>query len=385
MDHRFSYTDRLPSETDHLSAGAECPSSDPDLSRRAALILAGGRSSRMGADKPLLKIGGETLLERAVRFWRESGRVGRILIANGQPGHLEPLPEGTQAVYDLEEGRGPMAGLIAAFRQSDADVLYVSAVDMPFLRRDAILPVPPGDAAVYHCAGRRQPLFGVYRRSILPKAEAVLAEGCGTLNVLLDRCDTLIADLPDFESSLFSNINTPEDLQRARAGQPPVIAVCGWHNAGKTTFLSRLIPALRARGLRIGLFKHDGHGFDMDKPGTDTYILTEAGADPVSIIGPERYALLGTGVTFPEQLRFLYGDCDLIFAEGFKYSAYPKIEFRRAAVGRPRIVTDDTLVALVTDAPADPETDPDVPGAARIPLDDIEGCADLLCRIFLAK
>ena len=154
MDHRFS--------TEDLT--------------RCALILAGGRSSRMGTDKPLLKIGDETLLERAVRFWRESGRVSRILVANGQPGHLEPLPEGAEAVYDLEEGRGPMAGLIAAFRQTDADVLYVSAVDMPFLRKDAILPVPPGDACVYRCGGGLQPAFAVYRRSILPLAEKKLAE-----------------------------------------------------------------------------------------------------------------------------------------------------------------------------------------------------------------
>ena len=353
-----------------------------DRLSRCALILAGGRSSRMGTDKPLLKIGDETLLERAVRFWRGSGRVDRILVANRQPGHLEPLPEGAEPVCDLEEGRGPMAGLVAAFRQSDADVLFVSAVDMPFLRKDAVLPVPPGDACVYRCGGGLQPTFAVYRRSILPLAESMLAEGCGKLHELLRRCDAWVSELPDTEASLFFNVNTPEDLLRARAGEPPVVAVCGWHNAGKTTFLTRLIPELRARGLKIGLFKHDGHGFEMDKPGTDTYVLTEAGADPAGIIGPERFAVLGTGVTSPEQLRFLYTGCDLIIAEGFKYAPYPKIEFRRAAQGRPRIVTDDTLLALVTDIPADPEQEANLPDAPRFSIDDIAGCADLLCRTF---
>ena len=104
-----------------------------------ALVLAGGRSSRMGADKALLNWGGETLLERAVRFWRESGRVERILVSVGPQAHFSAaqLPEGVQAVADLERGRGPMAGLAAAFACSDADVLCVGAVDMPNLTAEA--------------------------------------------------------------------------------------------------------------------------------------------------------------------------------------------------------------------------------------------------------
>nr|MCR5538516.1 molybdopterin-guanine dinucleotide biosynthesis protein B [Lachnospiraceae bacterium] len=82
------------------------------------------------------------------------------------------------------------------------------------------------------------------------------------------------------------------------------------------------------------------------------------------------------------QLRFLYRDCDLIIAEGFKYAPYPKIEFRRAAQGKPRIVADDTLLALVTDVPADPEQEANLPDAPRFSIDDIAGCADLLCRAF---
>ena len=126
--------------------------------RRYALILAGGRSRRMGRNKALLRLEErtETLLERAVRFWRESGAAERIFVAAGQPGYLPDLPEGAEPVYDLMEDGGPMAGLLSAFRRTDAGLFYLSAVDMPYLCREAIPPVPLAecDASVYLLNGR---------------------------------------------------------------------------------------------------------------------------------------------------------------------------------------------------------------------------------------
>ena len=126
--------------------------------RRYALILAGGRSRRMGGNKALLRLEKrtETLLERAVRFWRESGAAEKIFVAAGQPGYLPDLPEGAEPIYDLIEDGGPMAGLLSAFRKTDAGLFYLSAVDMPYLCREAIPPVPLAecDASVYLLNGR---------------------------------------------------------------------------------------------------------------------------------------------------------------------------------------------------------------------------------------
>ena len=69
-------------------------------------------------------------------------------------------------------------------------MLCVSAVDMPNLTAEAVLPVPKGDAAVYRLNGRREPLFGVYRRSVLPAAQKLLAEGKGKMGLLLDAVQT---------------------------------------------------------------------------------------------------------------------------------------------------------------------------------------------------
>ena len=321
-----------------------------------ALVLAGGRSSRMGADKALLNWGGETLLERAVRFWRESGRVERILVSVGPQAHFSAaqLPEGVQAVADLERGRGPMAGLAAAFACSDADVLCVSAVDMPNLTAETVLPVPKGDAAAYRLNGRREPLFGVYRRSVLPAAQKLLAEGKGKMGLLL---------------------NTPGDALRARAGTPPAVAVVGWHNAGKTTFLRGLIPALTARGVRVAAIKHDAHGFEMDHEDTDTWHLRRAGAESAAILGPDSWAVLGRGERTFEDIRRTLPKVDLILAEGFKYSPLPKLEIHRKAAGHPLIVQDETLLTVLTDEPLEVE-------APQMSLTDFETCADLLCRQF---
>lgn len=345
-----------------------------------ALVLAGGHSSRMGTDKALLNWGGESLLERAVRFWRGSGLVERVLVSVGSENHFTPdqLPESVQIVVDREQGHGPMAGLAAAFECSDAEVLYVSAVDMPNLSREAVLPLPRGDAAVYQLNGRLEPLFGVYRRSALPVAQRLLASGQGKMRLLLDALSTEYYYAPPILQPVFQNLNTPEEALRARAGTPPAVAVVGWHNAGKTTFLRGLIPALNARGVRVAAIKHDAHGFEMDHEQTDTWFLRQAGAADVAILGPNGWAALGSERRTMDDIRRILPPVDLILAEGFKYSLLPKLEIHRRALGQPLITADETLLALLTDETV-------LSAAPQMAPDDFDGCAELLCARFGLK
>ncbi len=341
---------------------------------RCALVLAGGRSSRMGRDKALLRWGEETLLERAVRFWRASGRVDRVLVAEGAPGHFPALPPGALAVPDRAPGRGPMEALVSAFLASGAELLYVSAVDMPNLTAKAILPPPEHDAAVYRRPGRVEPLFGVYRRSVLPAAEGLLERGRGGMSDLLAAVKTDYYYTPPCLERVLQNLNTPADCLAARAGNPPMVAVTGWANAGKTTFLLGLIPALARRGVRVAAVKHDAHGFEMDREGKDTWRLARAGAESVAILGPDRWAALGRGERSLEELRRALPPADLILGEGFKRSPLPKLELHRAGSGG-LICRDDSLLAVVTDQ----ELETAVP---RFGWEDYEACAGLLCRTF---
>ena len=345
--------------------------------RVCALILAGGRSSRMGTDKPMLSIGGQTMLERAVLFWRSVPEVGSVLVAGGTEAHFSELPSGAVSIPDLYPGSGPMAGLHAAFALTDAAVLYVSAVDMPFLRKDALLPVPDADASVYRKDGFPEPLFGVYRRSCLSAIEECLSSGNPRMTDLLGMVRTEYVPLPDTLQNTVDNLNSPADYLRALAGTPPLLAFTGWSGSGKTTFLEKLLPVLIARGLRVSVIKHDGHGFDMDRPGKDTYRFAAAGAVATAIAGPNGWAVLSSEKTDALALRDKLPPCDLILAEGLKYADIPKIEVHRAATGKPFVCRDRTLLAAVTDEKIDGISVP------QLGLEDTEPCADLILRTFL--
>ncbi|HKJ03263.1 MAG TPA: molybdopterin-guanine dinucleotide biosynthesis protein B [Longimicrobiales bacterium] len=140
---------------------------------------------------------------------------------------------------------------------------------------------------------------------------------------------------------------------------PPVICIIGKKKSGKTTTAVGLVRELAARGYRVMTAKH-GHGFELDAPGTDSYRHRhEGGAHRVVMAGPEQVAVMGGwgegGEAALEELVARYlDDADVVVAEGFKTSSFPKIEvFRRATHERPFYGSDPdrdaTYVALLTD------------------------------------
>ena len=345
--------------------------------RVCALILAGGRSSRMGSDKASLPFRGDTLLAHAVSFWKSVPAIESVIVSVGAEDHLDSLPDGVIAVPDLFPGCGPMAGLHAAFALTDAQLLYVSAVDMPFLQAGALLSPPEGDAAVYVLGDRPEPLFGVYRRTAFPAIEASLRAGERKMQVLLDRIDTEYIPLPEDLVPVISNLNTRPDFFRALAGTPPLVLFVGWSGAGKTTFLEKLLPCLAVRGLRTAVIKHDAHGFTTDSPGKDTWRLAQAGATCTAISGPNGWAVLSGEQIALGELREKLPDADIIICEGFKTEDFPKIEIHRRAAGKPFLPRDGTFLAVVTDEPADA-------GIPQFGIEDAEACAELIMDTFFA-
>ena len=126
-------------------------------------------------------------------------------------------------------------------------------------------------------------------------------------------------------------------------------------NSGKTTLIEKIVPILKARGLRVAVIKHASGGFDLDKPGKDSWRFQQAGADSVILVGPDRVALMKKIEHVPslQELEQLAGDVDIALYEGFKESAKNKIEvFRHGVSGEyPLSLNDPSYLALVSDRP----------------------------------
>ncbi|HNG79352.1 MAG TPA: molybdopterin-guanine dinucleotide biosynthesis protein B, partial [Burkholderiaceae bacterium] len=89
-----------------------------------------------------------------------------------------------------------------------------------------------------------------------------------------------------------------------------VFGMAGWSGSGKTTLVERLIPVFTARGLRVSVIKHAHHGFDLDRPGKDSWRHREAGATQVLMLSNDRWILMhelrgAPEPTLEEQLRLL--------------------------------------------------------------------------------
>ena len=135
-----------------------------------------------------------------------------------------------------------------------------------------------------------------------------------------------------------------------------VFGFAGYSGAGKTTLIENLIPRFVLEGLVVSLIKHAHHGFDIDKPGKDSYRHREAGCSEVLLTSDQRWVLMHElrgrrEPTLEDQLAIL-SPCDLALVEGYKASAIPKLEVHRPAHGRPLMFpANPHVVALASDVP----------------------------------
>ena len=158
-----------------------------------------------------------------------------------------------------------------------------------------------------------------------------------------------------------------------------IIGLAGWSGSGKTTLITKLIPCLIARGVKVSTLKHAHHGFDLDQPGKDSFFHRAAGATEVIISSAKRWAILHELREEPEwdlgALVAKMSPVDLVVVEGFKRDAFPKLEIHRAANGKPVIHPEDPHIVAVASDVALPRTSLPV-----VDLNDIEVIADLLLK-----
>ncbi|BCZ46449.1 molybdopterin-guanine dinucleotide biosynthesis protein MobB [Clostridium gelidum] len=132
--------------------------------------------------------------------------------------------------------------------------------------------------------------------------------------------------------------------------KPILIAISGIKNSGKTTLITRLIPRLTNLGYKVATIKHDGHDFEGDVKGTDSYRHKEAGAYGTAVFSNSKFMIIKEQNNISEkELIENFKEADIILLEGFKYSNYPKIEVVRKEISNNYISRKETLIAIATD------------------------------------
>ena len=192
--------------------------------RRGAVVLCGGRSVRMGRPKALLPFGNETLLQRVVRIVDEV--VGDVVVVRHEGQELPELPAHVLVVDDEVDDQGPLGGLIPGLKASDADAVFATGCDVPFLQPAFIealfTAIGTNGIAVAETEGFTHPLAAVYRTSTWPVMAQLLAAGRRRPVFLFDEVNTTrVTDeqlrLVDPELRSLENVNTPEAYEAALA------------------------------------------------------------------------------------------------------------------------------------------------------------------------
>lgn len=185
-----------------------------------AILLAGGRSRRMGQDKALLTVEGETLLERNLALLRRL--TPNVIVVTDRPDRYALPPEIVRV--DAFPDTGPLGGLITGLHALGEGAHLVVACDMPFLNENVLRlflerSTPDEDAVIPVCADQTEPLCGVYRYSAAAKLQRALEAGQYSVLQALNALNLYFVMeeewLPlDPERACFVNLNTLEDVEK---------------------------------------------------------------------------------------------------------------------------------------------------------------------------
>ncbi|HEU5397138.1 MAG TPA: molybdenum cofactor guanylyltransferase [Verrucomicrobiae bacterium] len=191
----------------------------------SAVILAGGKSSRMGRDKAFLQRAGEPLLARQIRLAREAGAEEIFISGRGNVDYSE---FGCRVLQDRFADAGPLAGIERALAESATDFILVLAVDLPEMSaaflQTLLAECREGIGAVPGVAGRLEPLAAVYPRRAHPLAAALLEKNTRAARHFAEqsvrRRLVRVLDREAVDDRLFANWNRPTDWASGRVDDP---------------------------------------------------------------------------------------------------------------------------------------------------------------------
>lgn len=334
---------------------ANAGGSDMDTANLSLLLIAGGQSSRMGQDKRWLEYDGASMLEWLLRKAQRQAFACKYLCVERATAELLALAKQYEfeLLVDEQADLGPMEGLRRGLSAMPTQYGLALSCDMPFFVFSALDPLGAeltGQtglmALMAETDGRRQPLAAIYHRDLAQVFAAALANGERKLGAVIDTVPHQLVPVPRI--NCFFNANTPADMRLVRGRlanswrEVPLVTVSApVSNTGKTTFIERLIPRLRAAGIRVGVVKGDCHGYEVDTEGKDSWRFAQAGADAVAVVSPAGYFIeqrtekRASLVSMASRLE----NVDLVLIESRNHGTMPALSLWRG-LGTPSIQED---------------------------------------------
>lgn len=237
----------------------------------AGVVLAGGRSTRMGSPKAELAWHGSTVLRRVVGIVARAVD-GPVLVVAAPGQRFADLPADVEVVHDPVDGRGPLQGLavgVTAAARVPAEVVFVCSTDLPLLHPAVVRCIvrclrTDVDVALPWIDGHRQPLAAAYRSGVAEPITRWVAAGERRVSAVVDRLragvvgrGALLADpavrTADPNLLSFRNLNRPAEYRAALALPKPEVVVCDTHEGSRVVRASTVTMAATAAGYTFGV------------------------------------------------------------------------------------------------------------------------------------
>ena len=324
------------------------------------LIIAGGKSSRLGVDKRFVQVGGVGMLEKILLKSSAIEFAEKFLCVEEELPSLKILADryGAKILVDEIREAGAMSGIANGLSRIRTDWALAVSCDMPFFEFAALLSLTEkfssAQAVVPIVGGRRQMLAAFYRREVAEIFASELARGQRKIFSAIKKIPHEFVELSCEEK--FFNVNTPADLRLARARAvnlsrrtPTISIVAPKSGTGKTTFIERLTKIFAAQGVRVGVIKSDAHGFNLDVEGKDSWRFQTAGAKSVAVVSPKSWFMIEQSdarenfSVVAEKMNV-----DLILTESRTHGTFPALSVWR---GFGEVIADEKVVAIFTTEP----------------------------------
>lgn len=321
------------------------------------MIIAGGKSSRLGQDKRFVEVGGVPMLENVLRKAIACDFAEIFLCVEENLPALNDLAKkfGASILIDQISNAGAMSGIANGLKNSKTDWAFAISADMPFFDFNVMNSTnfSSAQAVIPFVGGKFQPLAAFYHKNLANFFLSELLNGQRKILDAIKKIPHSIAELSAEEK--FFNVNTPADLRLARgraenlSRKIPIIAIVApASGTGKTFFIEKLIKIFSAQNISVGVIKSDAHGFNLDIDGKDSYKFQNAGAKSVAVVSPDGFFMIqhAKSANFLEVAEKM--SADLILTESRTHETFPAISLWRE---RGEVISNEKIAAIFTSKP----------------------------------